>query len=54
MLGWLEIGVKFIKTLGGQWKDRSGPNAGGKADSSNVAEGSASGTIELRSGLRGR
>jgi hypothetical protein len=22
MLGWLEIGVKFIKTLGGQWNDR--------------------------------
>jgi hypothetical protein len=47
MLGWLEIGVKFIKTLGGQWNDRSGPNAGEKADSSNVAEGSASGTDRI-------
>jgi hypothetical protein len=43
MFGWLEIGVKFIKTLAGQWDDRSGLNAPSKADNGSVAEGSASG-----------
>jgi len=27
MSGWLKIGVEFIKTLTGQWNDRSDPNA---------------------------
>src|SRR5438876_10154700 len=43
MFGWLEIGVKFIKTLASQWDDRSGLNAPSKADNGSVAEGSASG-----------
>ena len=47
MFGWLEIGVKFIKTLSGQWDDRFGPNAPRKADNGSVAEGSASGTDRI-------
>jgi hypothetical protein len=47
MPGWLEIGVKFIKTLAGQWDDKSGPNALRKADSNSVVEGSASGADRI-------
>jgi hypothetical protein len=47
MSGWLEIGAKFIKTLAGQWNDRSGSNAPRKADSSSVAEGSAFGADRI-------
>jgi hypothetical protein len=43
MFGWLEIGVKFIKTLAGQWDDRSGLNTPSKSDNGSVAESSASG-----------
>ena len=54
MFSWLEIVVKFIKTLAGQWDDRSGLNAPGKAENDSVAEGSAFGAerIAVRSESR--
>jgi hypothetical protein len=42
MFGWLEIGVKSIKKLAGQWNDRSALNTPSKADNGRVAEGSTS------------
>ena len=47
MFDWLEIGVKFIKTLAGRWDDRSGTNVPRKADNGSVAEGSASGADRI-------
>jgi hypothetical protein len=41
MFSWLKIGAKLIKTLAGQWEDRSGLNAPGKAENDSVAERSA-------------
>jgi hypothetical protein len=50
MSRWLEIVVKFIKTLTGQWGDGADPNAPRKSDGTSVVEGSASGSdkIEVR------
>ena len=47
MFDWLEIGVKFIKTLAGRWDDRSGTNVPRKADNGSMAEGSASGADRI-------
>jgi hypothetical protein len=47
MFDWLEIGIKFIKTLAAQSNDRSGPNAPGKPDNGSMAECTAPGADSI-------